>query len=191
MKKILVLLLMFYTYQATAADFTDTLGAECGRILFALNEYDYPKMFDAINKRNEQLNYLEKCIKLYKENNGTIENINKRYYRAYLLYGMDMANCYAEKNTKKSDECKSVAQYTFNTNLTLSSYELSNKYSFIYDNIDESKKETNLYQRAKEAKELTQQWYEQDVAQLEQMIEHMTEQNDKEEPKKGLFDWFK
>lgn len=134
---------------------------------------------------------MEKCIKLYKENNGTIENINKRYYRAYLLYVMDMENCYAEKNTKKSDECKSVAQYTFNTNLTLSSYELSNKYSFIYDNINESKKETNLYQRAKEAKELTQQWYEQDVAQLEQMIEHMTEQNDKEEPKKGLFDWFK
>ena len=41
MKKILILLSAFYTYQATAADFTNTLGAECGRILFALNEYSF------------------------------------------------------------------------------------------------------------------------------------------------------
>ena len=41
MKKILILLSAFYTYQATEADFTNTLGAECGRILFALNEYSF------------------------------------------------------------------------------------------------------------------------------------------------------
>ena len=193
MKKILILLSIFYTFQANAANFTDTIGAECGRILFALNVYDYPTLFDAINNRNKQFDYLEKCIKLYKDNGGTTDDINQKYFRAYTIYEMNMGVCFAEKDTKKKDECKKTAEYGFNENLTLSSYELSNKYSYIYDNLDEEEqnKETLSSKFAKRSKEITQEWFEDDLKKVERVIEQMNEQNNKEEPKKGFFSWFK
>ena len=101
MKKILILLSIFYTYQAAAADFTDTLGAECSRILFALNEYKYPDNFEIINKRNMQFDYLDKCISLYEKTGGDVDTLNEKYLRAYTLYQLSIIQCADIKDKKK------------------------------------------------------------------------------------------
>lgn len=192
MKKIIALLSILFAFTVSAADLTDTIGAECGRILFSLNEFKYPDNYEIIKKRNAQLNDLEECIKLYKDVNGTIENLNTKYFRAYTIYEMNMSVCSAEKDTKKHDSCENSALSNFNENLRLSSYELSDKYSFIYDNIDEAEqKEENLsYKLAKKSKEITQEWFDDDVEKVKNMVEELKTQNEKEN-NKGFFNWFK
>lgn len=80
MKKILlVITLCLFTSNVYAIDFITTLGAECNRILYNLHATDYPNNWDSIEKRNNQLNSLEKCLNLYYRVGGQMDDLNKRY----------------------------------------------------------------------------------------------------------------
>lgn len=189
MKKLLILFVLLYTFNANAANLTDTIGAECGRILFSLSEYDYPQYFDAINNRNKQYDYLIKCLKLYKENSGNMDILNKNYYRAHKLYKLSLIACEEEKDRKKKDDCKEVSKYNFKENLSSSSYDLYEKYSFIYENIDHSDEENINYKIAKRANDLTKEWFDTDIELIQNIISQPEE--NKTPPKKGIFSWFK
>jgi hypothetical protein len=192
MKKILVLFAILYSFQANAADLTDTIGAECSRILISLNDYVYPNNFDIMEKRNSQFNYLEKCLKLYKETGGNINILNKKYLRAYNLYEISNLVCSEEKDAKKNDSCLKMSLINFNDDIKLSSLELSNKYSLFFENIDETKKDTIIYKSAQRKKELALEWFNEDKDELEKIITQITEENKKEEQdKKGFLSWFK
>lgn len=55
---------------ARAENFVEALGAECGRILFDMEEHTYPDMYPNLMKRNSQFDAVEKCLQLYKQNGG-------------------------------------------------------------------------------------------------------------------------
>ena len=158
MKKLFVLFAILYSFQANAANLTDTIGAECGRILFYLSEYDYPENYDTIIKRNKQFEYLEKCLKLYKDNNGNIDTLNKNYFRAKQLYELNILPCDLENEKNKKEVCKELAIYTFMQDIISSSSELYEKYSFIYKHIDSSDAENINYKSSKRSNDLTKEW---------------------------------
>lgn len=190
MKKILILLSIFYTYQAAAADFTDTLGAECSRILFALNEYKYPDNFEIINKRNMQFDYLDKCISLYEKTGGDVDTLNEKYLRAYTLYQLSIIQCADIKDKKKEEDCRQSTVNSFNEDCSSSSIELYNKYDMRYENVDKSDENSILYLAAKKAKDLTKNWFDYDLENISKMSEQ-AENEQNEQPKKGFFSWFK
>lgn len=101
MKKIcLILVVLLATVEsARAENFVNTLGAECGRVLFNMENYDYPDMYPAIVKRNNQFDALEKCLSLYKQNGGDIRELNGRYYTASEIAGCAYLDCVDNENT--------------------------------------------------------------------------------------------
>ena len=118
MKKICLILvaLLVMTESAWAENFVNTLGAECGRVLFIMENYDYPDMYPAIVKRNTQFDALEKCLSLYKQNGGDIRELNLRYHTATAIAGCALVTC-LEKNTSSessSKDCTNKQQAVFN-----------------------------------------------------------------------------
>ena len=102
MKKfILAFLICLSVIEAKAANLTDTLGAECSRILFSLENSIYPNNYDHIKKRNSQLAAFNLCILTYKDNLGDIELLNQRYYRAKAIYDIISVNCLKKDNEEK------------------------------------------------------------------------------------------
>lgn len=76
MKKIcLILVFLLATVEsARAENFVNALGAECGKILFNMNNQTYPKLYSDIVKRNTQFDALERCLDLYKKTEGISKN---------------------------------------------------------------------------------------------------------------------
>lgn len=97
MKK-LVFLFMILSLNVHAANLTDTIGSQCAEILSYLDYWDYPSNFDMIKKRNSQLWALNKCLKVYKENGGDINELNKRYARASVKFYSKIGECYKQEN---------------------------------------------------------------------------------------------
>lgn len=93
MKKILlVTTLCLFTSNVYATDFITTLGAECNRILYALNSSDYPNTWEMAETRNKQFYLLGKCLDLYFRVGGQIEDLNKRYKLVANSYFIDCRN---------------------------------------------------------------------------------------------------
>lgn len=118
MKKICLILvaLLVTTESAWAENFVNTLGAECGKVLFIMENYDYPNIFPNIVKRNTQFDALEKCLSLYKQNGGDIQELNLRYHTASSIAGCALMSC-LEKNTSSessSKDCTNKQQAVFN-----------------------------------------------------------------------------
>lgn len=99
MKKIcLILAVLLATAESSqAANFVDTVGAECGKMLFNMNNQTYPKLYSDIVKRNTQFDALERCLDLYKKNGGNIKELNARYFIAESFYGCVFVECTKRK----------------------------------------------------------------------------------------------
>ena len=113
---LILVALLVTTESAWAENFVNTLGAECGRVLFIMENYDYPDMYPAIVKRNTQFDALEKCLSLYKQNGGDIRELNLRYHTATAIAGCALVTC-LEKNTSSessSKDCTNKQQAVFN-----------------------------------------------------------------------------
>lgn len=96
--------------QAKAENFIDTLGAECGKVLFHMNQYVYPDMYPNVVKRNTQFDALEKCLSLYKQNGGDIQELNRKYLTAHNISLCALGKCIG----KKSDsDCGEEARFVF------------------------------------------------------------------------------
>lgn len=114
MKK-LILILILFSFNANAANFTDTLGAQCGEILLKLEHFDYPENYDTIKKRNSQLWALKKCLETYKENGGSIDKLNNDFAKAKEVYDKEFKYC--ATSAKDSNRCTSLIQTNFKSNL--------------------------------------------------------------------------
>lgn len=111
-KLLLVTTLCLFTSNVYATDFITTLGAECNRILYNLNTTDYPNNWDSIEKRNNQLNSLEKCLNLYYRVGGQMDDLNKRYKLVTNSYFIDCKD--AEDFSKCYEQNKGIRQVYFN-----------------------------------------------------------------------------
>ena len=101
---------------AKAASFVDTLGAECGRILYSLNMNDYPARYSVIAERNTQFDALEKCLGIYKQMGGDMQELNARYSRAIAVSNCWHIDCKARKketSEKTSDTCTGTTFINF------------------------------------------------------------------------------
>lgn len=106
MKKIIFLLIIL-SFNAHAANFIDTLAGECGEILAHIEYYDYPTNYDNIKPRNSQFWALKKCLDVYKENGGDIEDLNKRFELAHTYLEKMETHCYMiKKDENKSCTAK-------------------------------------------------------------------------------------
>lgn len=83
MRKLLFLTLLLLSSQAQASgDFIDTLGGECGRMLYRMNEYSYHKDIKLSQIQLSRINELKTCLDLYRQYGGDFQELNKRYYTA-------------------------------------------------------------------------------------------------------------
>ncbi len=123
---------------ARAAGFMDTLGAECGRLLYSLNEYEFPATHSAITERNTRFDALEKCIELYKQNGGNMEELNARYMIAVSLGNCTLWDCLAGEATddNKVDKCYEMQRITLNVALKSSRCGAYSQYKDIYPKCD-------------------------------------------------------
>lgn len=137
MKKILfVLVFSLFIGNVKAADFIDTLGAECGRILHNLSQHDYPNVYPNIVKRNTQFDALEKCLSLYKQSGGNILELNNRYHTASSISICAYGTC-LEKNTSSessSNECVAVKRVIFYDVLEMDKCSAYDAYKKMYPN---------------------------------------------------------
>lgn len=138
MKKIcLILVVLLATAEnAWAENFVNTVGAECGRVLFIMENYDYPDMYPAIVKRNTQFDALEKCLSLYKQNGGDIQELNIRYHTATAIAGCALMTC-LEKNASSessSKDCTNKQQAVFNNVMRLNKCDAYDAYKQDYPN---------------------------------------------------------
>ena len=119
--------------QAKAENFIDALGAECGRLLFHMNEYEYPSVYTVIIKRNTQFDALEKCLSLYKQNGGDMQELNRRYYDARLLAGCAYIDCLVrEKDDDK--KCNNMKAGAFDAAVKTSGCDLYWTWGNVYPN---------------------------------------------------------
>lgn len=121
MKKfILALTICFFPFEAYSSllfdyDFVDALRAECGRVLYSLNEYEYTTAYENYKKRNSQYYALEQCLKVYKQNGGKMEDLNERYRIARKITYCDIELCISKSlnNNTEPKECD-LNPYLFN-----------------------------------------------------------------------------
>lgn len=120
--------------QAKAENFIDALGAECGRLLFNMNEYDYPSLYTVTIKRNTQFDALEKCLSLYKQNGGDMQELNRRYYNARALAECVLDACLAKETDEDAKKkCYNVVKVgTFETAVKINECILYWKWSEAY-----------------------------------------------------------
>ena len=96
--------------QAKAKDFIEALGTECGNVLFHMSEYKYPGTYPDIIKRNTQFDALEKCLALYKQNGGDMQELNRRYFVADEISRCATINCVGKKS---NNECGEEHMFVF------------------------------------------------------------------------------
>lgn len=147
-KLILAFAICLIPAKVMSANFVDTLGSECARLLLKLDVYDYPKYYDQFKNRNSQFYALEQCLKIYKQVGGDFEDLNRKYSLAKEIATHDFYLC--TLNKKAGDEECSTNHYLFKdviTNSYCATLDLiNNKYpNFNYKNILEilCSKETN------------------------------------------------
>ena len=63
-KLILAIAICLIPIKVMSANFVDTLGAECARILFNLDVLTYPTLYTQFKNRNSQFYALEQCLKV-------------------------------------------------------------------------------------------------------------------------------
>ena len=173
MKKLLVFLSIFYAYQATAANLTDTVGAECGSII--------------MKSDNDRLAKLEKCLKIYKDLGGSYDELNKRFYRAKVLFDLDMHEFSEYSSANKTSDMNVLINTSvtdFFNNMMLSSYELYNKHKNMLNDFKEDEKDTPVYKTTVIKYNFVQDWYE-----VDKQIEKDKENYNKND--KGFFNWLK
>ena len=163
MKKLLILFALLYPFNANAANLTDTIGAECGRILLALREGLYPNNYEVAKTRNAQFKALSECLDVYKKTGGDYDELNKRFFRAYYLFGNNIVDCIIDKNEK----CYNIAWVKFQGDLIRNSNEM---YDFYKDN--------------DKVAPTIKQWVDVDEIILNNKMKL-------QEDKKGFFSWFK
>ena len=100
-----------------AENFVEALGAECGRILFDMEEHTYPDMYPNLMKRNSQFDAVEKCLQLYKQNGGNMLELNTRYFRA-----VGLADCAYGICEKEISASSSVAKDCFDRKASAFNY---------------------------------------------------------------------
>lgn len=101
---------------ARAENFVEALGAECGRILFSMRAYTYPDVYRNIIKRNTQFDAVEKCLDLYKQNGGDVQELDRRYFNADSLAACAYSICEKEISTSgsASNDCFDRKASVFN-----------------------------------------------------------------------------
>lgn len=152
MKKYLFLIaICLISTNAYSENITDIIGAECGKIVYSLNNFEYPKNYKIINSRNKQFVSLEKCLNIYKENGGNIDVLNKRYFRAKKGYILDLSVCYSIKDKKKIEDCKAFADMMFFDNLLR---DIPNPSIATVNDADTFEKYNNFTKECKKADEL-------------------------------------
>lgn len=121
MKKVLFVLglMMFNCNVALSANFTDTLGAECARILYNMEKYDYPSSFDTIKLRNSQIDALRKCVDMFIEFGGNIEEFNKRFQRAITKAEKVFDECYVTRDDNLYKDCSIQREIVFNNQVKI------------------------------------------------------------------------
>jgi hypothetical protein len=83
MRKLLFLTLLILSSQAQASgNFIDTLGGECGRMLYKMNEYTQVDNIKLSKIQSSRINELKTCLDLYRQYGGDFQELNKRYYTA-------------------------------------------------------------------------------------------------------------
>lgn len=152
MKKYLFLIVIcLISTNAYSENITDIIGAECGKIVYSLNNFEYPKNYEIINSRNKQFVSLEKCLNIYKENGGNIDVLNKRYFRAKKGYILDLSVCSSIKDKKKIEDCKASADMMFFDNLLR---DIPNPSIATVNDADTFEKYNNFTKECKKADEL-------------------------------------
>lgn len=115
-KLILAIAICLIPAKVMSANFVDTLGSECARLLLKLDVYDYPKYYDQFKNRNSQFYALEQCLKVYKQVGGDFENLNRKYSLAKEIAEYDWYLC--ELNKKAGDKECTTNHYLFKDVIT-------------------------------------------------------------------------
>lgn len=137
-KLILALAICIIPAKVMSANFVDTLGSECARILFNIESKKYPSYYPQLKNRNSQFYALEQCLKVYKQVGGDFEKFNKKYDLARELAMYDWSLC--ELNKKDGDKDCEVKDYLFQnaiSNLFCATFKLveSEYPNFNYKNV--------------------------------------------------------
>lgn len=119
--------------QAKAENFIDALGAECGRLLFRMNESEYPLLYTVIIKRNTQFDALEKCLSLYKQNGGDMQELNRRYSNARVVASCAYIDCLV-KETDDDKKCNNMKAGAFDAAVKTSGCDLYWTLGNVYPN---------------------------------------------------------
>ena len=100
-KLVLALVICIIPAKVMSANFVDTLGLECGKIMISLNSIVYPETYNYIIKRNSQFEALDKCIETYKKTGGSIDSLNEKYKTSAILSEVFYDNCLIKTYLKK------------------------------------------------------------------------------------------
>ena len=133
-KLILALAICIIPVKVMSANFVDTLGSECARLLFNLDAYDYPKYYDQFENRNSQFYALEQCLKVYKQSGGNIEELNKKYSIAKEITEYDLMLCL--DNKKDGDKKCEINQFLFKNIIAQSPCETQDFVTNNYPNVN-------------------------------------------------------
>lgn len=96
MKKLLFILSLVLPINTNAATFIDTLGGECGRMLYKMNEYQHHDNIKLNKIQISKINELKTCLDLYTQYGGDFKELNIRYNTALAL-----AKCHYEQYKKE------------------------------------------------------------------------------------------
>lgn len=99
---------LFLNTQAQAnANFINTLGAECGRMLYRMNEYLYHDDIKLNKIQLSKINELKTCLDLYTQYGGDFKELNIRYYTALGISGCfyrDYIKSISSSNSQTEDK---------------------------------------------------------------------------------------
>lgn len=111
-KLILALAICLIPAKVMSANFVDTLGLECGKIMLNINTFIYPEAYNDIIKRNSQFEALDKCIETYKKTGGSIEYLNERYNNSSIFSEIFYDKCMIKTISKKDYKDKDLNSCT-------------------------------------------------------------------------------
>lgn len=86
---ILLTSLLLCTQAQANANFINTLGAECGRMLYKMNEYQHHDNIKLNKIQISKINELKTCLDLYSQYGGDFNELNIRYYTA-----LEISDCF-------------------------------------------------------------------------------------------------
>jgi hypothetical protein len=77
--------LFLNTQSQASGNFIDTLGCECGRMLYNMNEHIYHKNIKLSQIQSSRINELKTCLDLYRQYGGDFQELNTRYNTALAI----------------------------------------------------------------------------------------------------------